>query len=172
MGLKKAFFGASMTEVYLQRHGVAEDGGPGNQDAARALTAEGRRRLRAIYRRARLSGVQPGIILTSPYRRATQTAELAAKALDCPGGVHETQALTPGSRPEAVWAEIQAHRRFRSILLAGHEPLLSQTAAFLLDAPGLRIDFKKGAIIRIDFESLGAAPRGILRWMITPSTAG
>jgi phosphohistidine phosphatase len=161
-----------MIEVYLQRHGIAEETGPGGQDSARALTAEGKRRLRTVYRRARLSGVRPEVILTSPYKRAIQTAELAAKELGCPGGVHETSALTPASRPEAVWDEIRAHRKVKRILLAGHEPLLSQSAAYLLDSPSLNIDFKKGAIIRIDFESAGAAPRGVLKWMITPSTAG
>jgi phosphohistidine phosphatase len=160
-----------MIEVYLQRHGIAEEVGPGGQDSARALTAEGKRRLRAILRRARKSGVNPALILTSPYKRAVETAALAAEALGCACAVQQCRALRPESSPEAVWAEIRSHKKAERILLTGHEPLLSQTAAYLLDSPGLRIDFKKGAIMRIDFESSGPAPRGVLKWMLTPSTS-
>jgi len=160
-----------MIEVYLQRHGIAAEAGPGGDDSLRALTAEGNRRLLSILRRARKAGVLPELVLTSPYKRAVETAELAARELGCPGAVQDSRALAPGSSPEAVWDEIRAHRKSVRILLSGHEPLLSQTAAYLLDSPGLRTDFKKGAIIRIDFETAGAAPRGILKWMITPSTA-
>lgn len=160
-----------MIEVYLQRHGIAEEIGHGGKDSARALTTEGKHRLRIILRRARKSGVHPELILTSPYKRAVETAELAAQVLDCPDAVQQTRALAPESSPEAVWTEIRAHKHAGRMLLSGHEPLLSQTAAYLLDAPGLRLDFKKGAIVRIDFETAGAAPRGVLKWMLTPSTA-
>jgi phosphohistidine phosphatase SixA len=51
--------------------------------------------------------------------------------------------------------------------LVGHNPLFDSLAAFLLGAPNLKIDFKKGAIMRIDLESFGAQPRGILCWYLT-----
>lgn len=161
-----------MLEVYLQRHGVAEESSPGGRDSDRALTPEGKRKLRSVLRAAKKAAVRPALILTSPYKRAVQTAELAAQVLTCPGGVLQTDALKPGASPQEAWAEIRAHSHARRILLTGHEPLFSQLAAHLLDSPGLRIDFKKGAILRIDFEPAGAAPRGELKWMITPSTAG
>lgn len=163
---------AAMLEVYLQRHGIAEEPGPGGQDAGRALTAEGKRKLRAVLRAARTAAVRPALILTSPYTRAVQTAKLAAQVLTCPGGVLHTDALKPGASPQEAWAEIRSHKQAGRILLAGHEPLFSQLAAYLLDSPGLCVDFKKGAMMRIDFDSAGAAPRGVLKWMITPSTAG
>ncbi len=163
---------AAMLEVYLQRHGIAEESGPGGQDADRALTAEGKRKLQSVFRAARKADVRPALILTSPYKRAVQTAELAAQVLSCPGGALQTDALKPGASPREAWAEIRLHKKAGRILLAGHEPLFSQLAAYLLDSPGLCVDFKKGAILRIDFASAGAAPRGVLKWMITPSTAG
>jgi len=160
-----------MIEVYLQRHGIAAESNPEEDDSSRAVTVEGKRRLRCILRRARKAGVRPEVVLSSPYKRAVQTAELAVRELGCPGVVHETKALAPGSSPDEIWDEVRAHRKSARILLSGHEPLLSQTAAYLLDSPGLRIDFKKGALIRIDFETASSAPRGVLKWMITPSTA-
>lgn len=161
----------SMVEVYLLRHGIAEEVGPSGLDADRALTAEGRKKLRQVLQRAKKAGLKPDLVLSSPYRRAVATAELTAEMLGCPYGVMETGVLTPGSRPETVWAEIRAHKQARRIVLAGHEPLFSQLAAYLLDSPGLNVDFKKGAMMRIDFEGTGAAPRGVLKWFITAATA-
>ena len=160
-----------MVEVYLLRHGIAEDVGPSGRDADRALTAEGRKKLRQVLQKAKKAGLKPDLVLSSPYKRAAATAELAVEILGCPYGVMETSVLTPGSRPEQVWAEIRAHRQARRIVLAGHEPLFSHLAAYLLDSPGLNVDFKKGAMMRIDFESAGPAPRGVLKWFITAATA-
>ena len=160
-----------MVEVYLLRHGIAEDVGPSGRDADRALTAEGRKKLRQVLQRAKKAGVRADLVLSSPYKRAVATAELAVELLGCPHGVMETGVLTPGSRPEAVWAEIRGHKQARRIVLAGHEPLFSQLAAYLLDSPSLNVDFKKGAMMRIDFEATGAAPRGVLKWLITAATA-
>jgi phosphohistidine phosphatase len=158
-----------MLEVYLLRHGIAEETSRDGRDSERALTAEGKRKLRLTLKRALRGGAKPSLILSSPYRRAIETAEVAAQILGCAGGVLRTDALKPAARPEDVWAEIRAHRTSGSLLLAGHEPLFSAATAYLLDSPGLRVDFKKGAVVRIDFESVGPAPRGCLRWMLTPS---
>jgi hypothetical protein len=48
---------------------------------------------------------------------------------------------------------------------------MSSLAAYLLNAPSLRIDMRKAALLRIDFEGAGAVPRGVLRWMLTPKLA-
>ena len=53
----------------------------------------------------------------------------------------------------------------------GHEPLFAHLAAYLLGAPDIRLDFKKGAILRVDFESIGLKPHGILRWFLTAKLA-
>ena len=154
-------------QLYLLRHGIAEDGRPGKNDASRELTAEGRRKLREILRVAAHADVKPALILSSPLIRAVQTAELAAEVLHCNHEILRTKALIPNSPVEAVWDEIRAHRDQTELMLVGHEPLFGQLAAYLLGAPELRLDFKKGAIVRIDFESLGIKPRGLLRWFLT-----
>ena len=108
---------------------------------------------------------------TSPYKRAVQTAKLAAKALGGPEPV-ETDVLVPHGSPRGVWNEIRAYQDMRELLLAGHEPLFSQTASYLLDAPSLKVDFKKGALFAIDFDTLRGEPRGVLRWMLIPRLCG
>lgn len=153
-------------EIYLLRHGIAEDARAGQKDADRALTEEGKRKLRVVARRARLAGLKPSLILTSPYRRAVETAEIAALELKYKGQLLRTKALVPDSNPETVWEEIRAHKQELQVLLAGHEPLFSALAAYLLNAPSRVIDFKKGCLIRIDMEQMSSHPRGILKWML------
>jgi phosphohistidine phosphatase SixA len=52
-------------------------------------------------------------------------------------------------------------------MLAGHEPLLSQTLSYMLASPALQVDFKKGAMVALEFASFRGEPRGVLKWMLT-----
>src|SRR5580658_1632212 len=154
-------------EIYLLRHGIAEEGRGGGRDSDRALTAEGREKLRRVLKRAHEAGVRPGVILASPYRRATETAQIAAEALDYRGEIVKTQALVPDASPQTAWDEICSRRTEGAILLASHEPLMSSMAAFLLGSPALQVDMKKGALARIDCDQFRPDPHGTLKWMLT-----
>jgi phosphohistidine phosphatase len=158
-------------ELYLLRHGIAEDGRPGSSDAARALTDEGRERTAAVLKMARQGGVQPALILSSPYVRAHQTAKIAARELEVEGEIGLIDSLVPHGTPEKVWADIRDRSGERAILLAGHEPLMSSLVAYLLNAPSLRVEMKKAALVRIDIDSVRATPHGVLRWMLIPKLA-
>lgn len=149
-------------QIYLLRHGIADDPRPGQPDSERALTPEGRKRLRAVKRRA---GLTPMFTLSSPYVRAMQTAAIFG------GEIVQTPMLEPGADPEDAWNEIRIFKDKAQILCASHEPLCGHLAAFLLNAPSLRLDVKKGALIRIDVDRLGPKPHGTLKWMIVPRLA-
>lgn len=158
-------------DVYLLRHGVAEEGSAGAPDSERALTTEGVRKLQPVLRAAKAAGLDPSMILTSPYKRARQTAQVAAEELGYKGDLIETACLIPSARPEAVWDEIRVYRGSPALLLVSHEPLMSSTLAYLLASPALRVDFKKGAIARVELEGLTSKPRGTLRWLLAPRLA-
>lgn len=158
-------------QIYLLRHGIAEDARPGQIDADRALTSEGIKRLREILRRAKTASVAPSLIVTSPYVRARQTAELAAEILGYEDPLTPTPKLVPMASPHETWAEVRTLRGEPSVLLVGHEPHMGLFTGFLLGTPELRIDFKKGAIVRIDIPDLGVQPRGVLKWMMAPKLA-
>ncbi|MBZ5611149.1 MAG: phosphohistidine phosphatase SixA [Acidobacteriia bacterium] len=159
-------------EIYLLRHGIAEDGQAGRPDSERALTAEGKKKLSNVLRAAAAAGVQPELILTSPYRRAVQTAQLAAEILEYQGDLLRTKALEPGSTPRAVWEEIRVHKDAPRILLSGHEPLFSSLTAYLLGCPNLQIDFKKGGLACVEVDRFTAEPHAVLKWYVTPKLAG
>ena len=154
-------------ELYLFRHGIAEDG-RGGADAERQLTDEGRKKTAEVAKLARKSGVAPSLIMSSPYVRARQTARIAADEMNYEGQVVAIESLVPHGSPEAVWKDIRDYSDVESVLLAGHEPLMSRLAGYFLNAPSLRVEMKKAAMVRIDLESARANPHGVLRWMITP----
>ena len=159
-------------EVYLLRHGIADDDSPTGRDSDRQLTAEGRRKLKDVLKTIAAAGVSPDVIVSSPYLRALQTAEIAREILGYQDEVHRSDALVPESDPQQVWQEIRnSYKGMNSIVLASHEPLMSRCAGFLLGYPDLLVDFKKGAIVRIDVEQFGVQPRGLLRWMLVPKLA-
>ena len=158
-------------QIYILRHGIAEDPVAGQRDSERALTPEGRRKLQSSLKRAAEAGVAPTLILTSPYKRAVQTAQIAMKALGFAGDILQTQALTPDADPLVAWEELRLHRDHAQILCSSHEPLCGRLAAFLLNAPSLEIDYKKGTLTRVDIATAGPRPRGVLKWMLAPKLA-
>ena len=157
-------------DLYLLRHGIAEDGGTGMTDADRALTAEGRRKLRQVLTVACDAKVCLDLILSSPLKRALQTAEVARKTLKYKGDIIRTTALEPGASVQQVWDEIRDHRDKACLMLVGHNPLFSQLAAYLLGSADMQVDFKKGGLMKIDIEHFPPVPRGILCWYITPKS--
>jgi phosphohistidine phosphatase len=158
-------------ELYLLRHGVAEDGNAHLSDAERSLTSEGRRKLRTVLEAAAAAGLQPSLVLTSPLKRAVQTAEIAQEVLKYKNELLRTKALAPGATVEQVWDEIRVHSDEASLLLVGHNPLFSELSSYLLGSQEVHVDFKKGSILRVDIERFPARPKGVLRWYLTPKLA-
>jgi phosphohistidine phosphatase len=158
-------------EIYILRHGIAEDAPAGQPDSERSLTSDGRKKLRSVLRVAASAGVAPSLIISSPYKRALQTAQLAAEILDYQGDPLRTKALAPNSAPKGVWDEIRVHKDEARILLVGHEPLFGRLMAYLLGSPNLQVDFKKGAMACIELDRFPVEPHGVLRWMLTSKLA-
>lgn len=158
-------------EIYLLRHGIAENAAAGEPDSSRKLTAEGKEKTATVAKMARAAGVRPSSIISSPYDRAVETAHIAGRELGFEGKLITAPELVPHGEPENVWNVIRGRREDDSILLAGHEPLLSRLVAHLLASPALRVEMKKSALVRIDVDSLRGAPHGVLRWMLIPKLA-
>ena len=155
--------------VYFLRHGIAERQSPGG-DRARTLTDDGKAELRRVFVFARRAIEKPELVLSSPYVRATETAELAAQELDLDASLCLADALVPDSSPANLWNEVRAHA-VDSILVVSHEPLLSATVAWVLGSSKEIVHFPPAGLVAIEFASTGATPVGMLRWMITPELA-
>ena len=156
-------------EIYILRHGEAEEQATGRADRDRKLTGKGKQRLKTVLKIARSAGAAPELILTSPLRRAKETAAIAATILGCKR-ITETRNLLPGASPDLIWKEIGKDHKVDSIVLAGHEPHLSSLIGLLLEAP-VMVDLKKGALVKIVTQARLGPPRGVLKWMMTPRVA-
>lgn len=158
-------------EVYLLRHGMAENAQPGASDGERRLTEEGARAVAAVAERARAAIVAPSLILSSTYVRAIETAEIAARVLGYTGPIARLATLQPTGSPFEAWDDIRAHQPDGPVLVAAHEPLLSGLAALILEAPMLRLQIGTASMVAVEVERLSANPNGLLKWMITPALA-
>ena len=158
-----------MTELYLIRHGVAEDRGEAwPDDTKRPLTEDGISKLRKSARGLARIGVSFDIVITSPLVRTKQTAEIVAAGLNDPRPhIVTMESLAPGGTINAVLADLEKHAKRQRIALVGHEPGIGELAARLI---GSRhpIPFKKGAVCRIDVQTIPTAGPGELRWFLTP----
>ena len=114
--------------------------------------------------------MRPSLILSSPFARAVQTAEIAGRALEHPCEIVQSGSLTPDSSPQALWEEVRTHPA-QALLLVGHAPLLPSAASFMLGASRVAVEFAPAALMCIHFADLGPEPRGVLRWMIAPQRA-
>jgi phosphohistidine phosphatase len=157
-----------MLELYLVRHAVAaERGDEYPDDTKRPLTSQGMSRFRSAAKALDTLGVSIAVILTSPLTRTRQTAEILSESVKGKPSVVATDALAPGGTAASVIQEVGKHARKGSIALVGHEPDIGELAARLVGARA-PIEFKKGAICRIDFDVLPPKGTGMLRWFVTP----
>jgi len=154
-------------ELYLIRHGIAEERGEAwPDDAKRPLTEEGIARVRKSARGLARLGVAFDAILTSPLVRTRQTADAVASAFTVRPHIVASDSLAPGGTFQAVLAELEKHPRRTRIALVGHEPGIGELASRL---SGSRhpLEFKKGAACRIDVDALPPTGPGTLRWFLT-----
>jgi phosphohistidine phosphatase len=155
-------------ELYFIRHGLAEERGEAwPDDAKRPLTDEGMSRMRKAVRGLSRMGVSIDVVLTSPLVRTRQTAEIVAGGLDPRPSLVNLESLAPAGSYAAVLADLEKHARKCRIALVGHEPMIGEIAARLIGSRH-SIEFKKGAVCRIDVEVLPPAGPGELRFLMTP----
>jgi phosphohistidine phosphatase len=155
-------------ELYLIRHAIAEDRGEEwPDDAKRPLTTRGAAKMRKAAKGLARLGVELDVVLTSPLVRTRQTADIVAAVFDHRPPIVACESLAPDGSYAAVLSDLQKQGRRRRIALVGHEPGVGELAARLA---GSRrpLQFKKGAVCRIDVESLPPAGPGALRWFLTP----
>lgn len=120
------------------RHGTAE--AHAALDCYRALTVGGRDEVRRVAMTLVGRVPAPDLILSSPYVRAVQTAELVASVVGYGGPVGVSRALEPDAPPVGVRELAEGLRGYTHVVLVSHEPLLSAACRLLLGSPfsGLR----------------------------------
>ena len=155
-------------EIYILRHGIAvERGTPGyKKDSERPLTKEGEEKMHQIADAMLAMGLKFDLILSSPYVRAADTAQIVASHLD--EEVTFTDFLIPDGNPLELIREIN-DVRVQRVLLVGHEPDLSGLISILISGGSdAAIELKKGGLCRLTTEKLIFGECATLNWLLTP----
>jgi phosphohistidine phosphatase len=158
--------------LYFMRHGIAVDRdekGKSPDDRERALTPKGNKRMRRAAKGLLTLSLSLDRILTSPFVRARQTAQIVAEALHMEDRLEEIQELCPDQSVQVLLSALAAYSGKENILLIGHEPLLSSTVSFLLSgSAGAEIRLKKGGLCCLEADSFPPKESAVLDWALTP----
>jgi phosphohistidine phosphatase len=159
---------AGTYQLFLIRHGVAEERGEAwPDDAKRPLSEDGIERFQRSARGLARLDVWIDVVLTSPLVRARQTADIVASAFDPRPSIITIESLAPGGSYAALVADLEKHGRKTRIALVGHEPGIGELGARLIGSRH-SFEFKKGAVCRIDVDEIPPVGPGDLRWFLTP----
>jgi phosphohistidine phosphatase len=157
--------------VYFLRHASAGQSlADPKKDEKRPLDDDGILQSRYIGRALAASDVTVDVIVSSPLKRALQTATIVANEL----GFEQKIEIDGAMRPEATYSLFQAllrkHQTAESIIVVGHNPSIEQFLSRMIGTQGraAAIDFKKGAVAKVDVKRL----EGTLQWLITPKLVG
>lgn len=148
--------------LYFLRHGLADwpDWDPA-RDHERPLTKEGLKKMKEQAKTLLALDLKLDAILSSPYTRAYQTADIVAAKLRL--DVKTEPRLAPGFTYDKLTEIVAAFEDDQALLLVGHEPSFSTIIAELIG--GGRVQLKKGALARVD---VNHELQGELVWLLQP----
>lgn len=157
-------------QLYIVRHGIAVDREDPKcpPDPQRYLTEEGVEKTKQVAKGLAALGVTADLLLSSPYVRAAQTAEIFAAALDyAKQKIRRTDLLLPGAEPSLLFRELAKDRQASSVFLFGHAPQLDDVLATSLGSKRHVTSLKKAGVALIELKRV-SPPIGALVWLATP----
>lgn len=141
-------------EIYLIRHGIAEERDADTPDSERELVDEGRDKLKRVAKHLERIGVAFDVLATSPKLRASQTADIIAH--HCTAMERETcQFLADDDGFERLcqWLRARFQAGCERVACVGHEPLLHEWLERLVFGRAVdRIVLKKGGVACLTLE--------------------
>jgi phosphohistidine phosphatase len=153
--------------VYFLRHANAGNhlANP-KKDEKRALDKEGIEQCGYVGRALAALDVQVDTVISSPLKRATQTAALIGNEMGHEGKLQIDAAL----RPQATFAEfrklVDKYAQQEAIMVVGHNPNLSEFLGRVISDTGCEaaVELRKGAVARVELRRAS----GSLHWVLTP----
>lgn len=157
-------------ELYIVRHGIAIDREDPKcpPDPERYLTEEGIEKTKKVAKGVAALGAAPDLLLSSPYVRAWQTAEIFATALDySKGKIRKTDHLLPGAEPAALFRELAKEKDASVVFIFGHGPNVDDVLATALGVKHHVSSMKKAGVALLELKRV-SPPSGELVWLGTP----
>lgn len=158
-------------ELFVLRHGKAvPHGSPEYAENERPLTADGIEEMELIAKAFPELRVNPKRIVSSPFIRARQTAEIAAKKFSAAERIDFSEYLTPEADAGAFFEELLKSPDVpESMMLVGHEPYLSKLISMLTTGrQDAGLDMKKAGLARLEVDEWKFGKSAVLNWLLTP----
>jgi phosphohistidine phosphatase len=159
-------------ELFLMRHGIAaeRDAGLFPDDSHRPLTPQGLMRTRKVVKAMKALKLRFDLVLTSPFVRAKQTADIVVEVFEIQQRLRLSSRLIPGTKPRDLVGELERLcTPGDRVLLVGHEPDLGQLASLLIfGKPHAGITLKKAGLIKLAVEELKCGRCATLEFLLPP----
>ena len=137
-------------------------------EAERYLTEEGIQKTKQVAKSMAALGLHADLMISSPYVRAMQTAEIFATALAyAKAKILKTETLLPGAEPGAFFRELARQKHAASVFCFGHAPNVDELIAAALGANRQITTLKKSGVVLLDLRRI-SPPSGQLVWLATP----
>ena len=163
-----------MKRLYIIRHGLAEErpdfAQTGLPDSERPLTPDGCKKVLRVGQALKSLDIQLDTLLTSPYIRALQTAQIISQCHEN-APIQNVDFLYPDTNPVDSTQELKKaflkEPNDQHIAVFGHEPQLGALVSYLLtDQVFGCFPLKKASVTCIDFVREFEAGMGQLKWSI------
>ena len=157
-------------KLYIVRHGIAIDREDPKcpPDPERYLTDEGIEKTKQVAKGVAALGALADLLLSSPYVRAVQTAEIFAGALDySKQKIRRTDLLLPGAEISMLFRELARDKQSSTVFLFGHAPHLDEVIATAVGAKHHLTSLKKAGVALIEMKRI-SPPSGQILWLATP----
>jgi phosphohistidine phosphatase len=157
--------------VYFLRHASAgERRADPASDEQRPLDSEGVQQCRDVGRLLAALEVEPDVIVSSPLKRAMQTASLVAKEIAYQRELELAEGMRPDAGFESFREILESHSRKDALVVVGHDPSISRFLSLLLTGGenDSAVAMKKGSVAKVELRRRRLAS---LHWYITPRIA-
>lgn len=157
-------------QLFIVRHGIAVDREDPKcpADPDRFLTDEGIEKTRQVAQGVAEVADTPDLMVTSPYLRASQTAEIFAAQLGyAKQKIKKSDFLLPGAEPLQLFRELAKDKELSVVFIFGHAPHLDDVVATALGTKHHITSLKKAGVVHVELRRL-VPPSGELIWLATP----
>jgi phosphohistidine phosphatase len=158
-------------ELFILRHGEAGQRSSQASDRTRPLTTAGKGEIVEIAKALKIIGLKFDVIVTSPLKRAYDTAMIVSDIFKIGNRVQTWNELAPEGKRTEVYRKISELREDYTVLIVGHQPLLGEIINDMIhkqkSSPS-NLLLKKAGIVRIRLLSKSNIPKGELRWLLSP----
>jgi phosphohistidine phosphatase len=157
-------------DLYIVRHGIAIDREDPKSppDSERYLTPEGMDKTKEVAKGIAALGLSPDLLVSSPYVRAMQTAEIFANALEySKSKIRQSNALLPGAEPLVFFRELAKDKQSSTVFCFGHAPHVDELIAAAIGVKHSITSMKKAGVALLELKRV-SPPGGLLIWLATP----